>query len=281
MDTISAPIAAYTTWLDQQPLALNTRRMYHAQVNQYGSYLLNHPPATGNIFSDPVVRDHAVRDYKTYLKTIQLVKPRTINLALAALDHFYRYLHMDPAHVRREDLPQQSPRALTPDEQKRLVHALEQWPSVRDRAVITLLLYTSLRAGERAALNLADVLVSTRRGHVIVREGKGNTYREVPLNAAVRSVLTQWLQERARRFPDTAELALFLTRQGQRFGVRAINLIVHGIGTSANVTFSAHTLRHTCLTNLVRQGNRYCPGRGISGTSTLGYHPPLYLAHRP
>ena len=89
---------------------------------------------------------------------------------------------------------------------------------------------------------------------MIVRERKGNTYREVPLNAAVRSVLTQWLQERARRFPDTAELALFLTRQGQRFGVRAINLIVHGIGTSANVRFSAHTLRHTCLTNLVRQG---------------------------
>ncbi len=109
MDTISAPIAAYTTWLDQQPLALNTWRMYRAQVNQYGDYILNHPSATGNPLSNPVACDHAVRDYKTYLKTVQLDKPRTINLALAALDYFYRYLHMNPAHVRREDLPVQAP----------------------------------------------------------------------------------------------------------------------------------------------------------------------------
>jgi integrase/recombinase XerC len=161
---------------------------------------------------------------------------------------------MDRAHVRREDLPQHAPRALTPDEQKRLVRTLEQWPSLRDRAVVTLLLYTGIRAGECAALNLADVQISARRGRVIVREGKGNRYREVPLNAVVRPIITQWLHERAQRFPETTEAAVFLTRQGRRLGVRPINLLLHQVGTAAGIHLSAHVLRHTCLTNLVRQG---------------------------
>ena len=117
-----------------------------------------------------------------------------------------------------------------------------------------LLFYTGVRAGECSALNLTDMHLSTRRGQIIVRAGKGNTYREVPLNAAVRTIMTLWLQDRAQRFPATAESALFLTRQGRRLEVRAINLLLHQIGAAAHLQFSAHTLRHTCLTNLVRQG---------------------------
>jgi hypothetical protein len=37
---------------------------------------------------------------------------------------------------------------------------------------------------------------------VVVRSGKGDAYREVPLNALVRQVLEEWLKERAR--PSTS-----------------------------------------------------------------------------
>jgi integrase/recombinase XerC len=58
----------------------------------------------------------------------------------------------------------------------------------RDRAIVVLLLYTGLRLAELVALDTDDVRVSARRGLVIVRSGKGDAYREVPLNALVRQV---------------------------------------------------------------------------------------------
>lgn len=269
MTSITDSIEAYLVWLDRQPLAPTTRRMYAGMVRQYATYLQAYPMTSGDPMANPVARDHAVRDFKTYLKTVQQLKPRSINLALAAIDHFYRSVHMDAAHVRREDLPHHAPQALSRDDQKRLIRTLEHWPSLRDRAVITLLLYTGLRAGECAALNGDDIQISARRGRVIVRNGKGQTYREVPLNADVRTSMTDWLHERQQRVATSTEAACFLTRNGRRFGVRAINLLLHRVGAAANLAFSAHTLRHTCLTNLVRQGTDLVVVAEIAGHRRL------------
>lgn len=90
---------------------------------------------------------------------------------------------------------------------------------------------------------------------MVVRSGKGDTYREVSLNADAREALAAWLDERKRRFPDTNEPALFLSRKGVRLSARAVDLIVRGLGKDAGLELSAHVLRHTCLTNLVRGGN--------------------------
>src|SRR5207253_4774465 len=134
-------------------------------------------------------RDYAVRDYKTALKTVHHAKPSSVNLALAAVGHFYRFLELPPPRVTREDLPAQAPRALEPAEQKRFLRAVERCSSARDRALALLLFYMGLRISECAALQLSDVRLSSRKGLVIVRMGKGNTYRKVPLNAEVRAAL--------------------------------------------------------------------------------------------
>ncbi len=49
--------------------------------------------------------------------------------------------------------------------------------------------------------------------------------------------------------------ALFLSLKGQRLSARAIDLALRRLGRQADVETSAHTLRHTCLTRLVRAGN--------------------------
>lgn len=249
-----AALGAYQAWLLRQPLAPNTRRAYHGWVSQYCAFLPPHPDR-GDPLADIYARDCAVHDFKTYLKLVQHRKPTSVNLALAALDHFYRFLGLGRPDVRREPLPQQAPRGLEPDEQQRLVRFLKHEVSTRDRAITLLLLYTALRVSECAALNLDDVAVSARKGIVIVRMGKGNSYREVPLNAAVRTALDAWLTERGQRYKDTAEIALFLSRQGCRLTPRGIDLRLRRIAHAAGLVFSAHTLRHTCLTNLVRNGN--------------------------
>jgi len=42
--------------------------------------------------------------------------------------------------------------------------------------------------------------------------------------------------------------------KGQRLSAQAVDLAVRHLGRAADVTLSAHTLRHTCLTALVRAG---------------------------
>ncbi len=87
-----------------------------------------------------------------------------------------------------------------------------------------------------------------------VRRGKGDRYRQVPLNVEVRDALDAWLARRAT-LPHSDGPALFLSLKGQRLSARAIDLILRRLGRQADVELSAHTLRHTCLTRLVRAGN--------------------------
>ena len=251
----SEALAAYGQWLPSQPLSAHTRRTYLTQVKQYCTYLSNFPWEYGHPLQEPHARDYAVRDYKSALKVVHLAKPSSVNLALSAIDHFYRFLELPTPQVTREGLPAQAPRALEPPEQKRFLRAVERCASARDRAIVLLLFYTGLRISECAALTVDDVRLSSRKGLVIVRMGKGNTYREVPLNAEVRVALDAWLEQRKQRGSQRNESALFLTKHGTRLATRSIDDVVRRLGQEARLSLSAHILRHTCLTSLVRSGN--------------------------
>jgi site-specific recombinase XerC len=63
------------------------------------------------------------------------------------------------------------------------------------RALVMLMLFTALRISETVALDVDDVRILTRKG-VLVVIGKREVQREVPLNALVRQVLDEWLDER-------------------------------------------------------------------------------------
>ena len=248
-------LTAYERWLLKQPFAKNTQEAYRFHVRQYGEYLATRAATGDDPLCDPFARDYAVRDFKRYLKAERKAKPASVNLTLSAIDHFYQFLGLDRPRVQREDLPRKSPRALKPEEQKAFLRAVERSSSLRDQAMTRLLFYTGLRLSGCAALNVDDILISARNGMVIVRSGKGETYREGPLNAEVRQALKDWLKERAKRFPALSDPALFLNLKGGRLSTRAIDLVLRQFGADANLEVSAHILRHTCLTNLVRRGN--------------------------
>jgi len=249
----SEALSAYLAWLEGRPLAARSRQAYGHQVRRYLAWLGDRSPVDGDPLVDGDARDWAVRDYKRHLKAVERWKPASVNLALAALDSFYTQLGLGRPIVRREDLPASAPRALTEEQQRRLLRMCER-ASARDRAVVVVLLYTGLRLAELVALDVDDVRISARKGLVVVRSGKGDAYREVPLNALVRQVLEEWLGERARRAGE-GERALFVGRGGRRLSKRAVDDVVRGLGEDAGVKLSAHVLRHTFLTRMVRQGS--------------------------
>ena len=80
----------------------------------------------------------------------------------------------------------------------------------------------------------------------------------MPLNSACRSVLDTWTKARAGQLAglrsDEPRPALWLSRTGNRMSPRAIDLVIRGLADDAGLAVSAHVLRHTWVTNLVRSG---------------------------
>lgn len=245
----------YGAWLERQPLSENTRRAYRVRAGQYLEYLAATPEEYGDPLEDTHARDYAARDFKAHLKTVRRARPSSVNLSLAAVDNFYRFLGMGRPEVRREELPGAAPKALSPEEQKRFLRAVERSDEARDRAIAKTLFYAGLRLGELTKLDVEDLAISARKGKVVVRSGKGDAYREIALNAEVREALERWLEER-KDYLNDGNSALFLSRRGGRLSTRAVDFIVRRVGGEAALDepLSAHALRHTCMTNLVRAG---------------------------
>jgi len=120
----------YRAHLEAAPLAAHTRRTYAGRVAGYLAWLAELDPLTrrrqGDPFTDGHARDYTVRDYRTHLLSAGRAKPASVNLALAAVDHFYRFVGLGPANSRREQLPQAAPRALDVDQTRRLLRAAER-----------------------------------------------------------------------------------------------------------------------------------------------------------
>jgi site-specific recombinase XerD len=251
-EAISAAVERYTRDLERAPLAVRTRDAYGQHVGAYGAWLAGRPEP-GVAITEPRGRDHAARDFKRYLKVERGWKPSSVNLALAAVDHFNRFLGLGPANVKREPLAQAAPKALSEEQQRALLRAAEA-SRPRDRAIVTLLLYTALRLQEVVALDVDDVSISARKGMLVVRSGKGDAYREVPLNASSRKAVDDWLKDRGKPTGDD-ERGLFVGPRGLRLTPRSVDRVVRGVADRAGLELSAHVLRHTCVTNLVRAGN--------------------------
>ncbi|MDQ3462605.1 MAG: tyrosine-type recombinase/integrase [Actinomycetota bacterium] len=256
-----AVLATYAGWLKRQPLAARSRDAYLAQVRGFLTWLTGSEHGPGALV-DPHVRDWAVRDYKRHVKTAKRWAPASVNQALAAIDNFYRSLAAGRPEVLREELAQVAPRSLEEADQRRFLRIVEASPSPRDRAMATVFFYAGLRLSELAALDMADVEMSARRGRLKVRTGKGDAYREVPLNSASRKALEEWFEARTDQLAalanaeggDAEETALWLSRTGKPMSSRAVDMVVRRLAAEAKLELSAHVLRHTFVTNLIRSG---------------------------
>ncbi len=248
-------VERYRRWLASVPLAERSKREYVRNVEAFCDWLaeVDNEGWGGDPLGDPLARDYAARDFKRFLKVERGLRPASVNLALASLDSLYRCLGLGSPNVRREELPQAAPRALDVDEQRRLLRAAER-ASARDRAIVLSILFATVRLAELVALDIADVHTTARKGRLVIRSGKGDAFREVPLNALLRQVLDEWLEERKQLAREDEE-ALFVSARGTRLSARATDSAVRKLARDAGIEASAHVLRHTCLTGMVRGGH--------------------------
>ena len=150
-----------------------------------------------------------------------------------------------PATTRRT-----SHRALSPGEQVR--HGLLR---LRDVALLELLYGTGLRVSEACALDLGDI-DRDRYGvpMLLVRHGKGDKSREVPVGGAADRALAAYLP--ARRQLAATGGALFVNKAGQRLTPRSVQRMVKRwtIAGGVHADATPHSLRHSFATHLLDEG---------------------------
>ena len=198
-----------------------------------------------------------LREFKHCLIQDEQLRPASVNRKLASIRAFMKWavgeglIDVAPRMPKGVEQVSSAPKALDRREMKALIRAVERHGSQRDQAIILVLLNTGLRVQECSSLDLGDIEMSERKGRIIVRSGKGNKRREVPLNVEARRALLAYME--ARR--EDRDSALFLSQQGSRLGSRGIQGVVAKYGRLAGLEdLTPHALRHTFCTNLLRAG---------------------------
>lgn len=252
----------YMDYLNRLPLSKHTRRAYLTRVKQFLVWL-DSTVDGDKALSSSADRDFAIRDYRVHLLQSGS-KAASVNAALVAIDNYCFFLGIGAAKVKRQDLPEAAPKALDAEELRRVLRAISRCDSARNRTIALLMLHTGLRISELVALNVGDVFVTARKGEILVRCGKGNKQRRIPLNRDAREVLQIYLSG-----PGEPTMPLFKSVRGNRISVNAVDHFIRQLAREAGVEMSCHRIRHTCLSRLVRAGIDIVIVAEVAGHSRL------------
>lgn len=184
-------------------------------------------------------------------------------------------LSYDPAvDLRSQAEVEQAPRWLSKEEYGRFMRQVERMANgvrseagrkqaIRDQALVALMIWSGLREGEVCDLRVEDVEIGKRKGRVVVRHGKGEKYREVPLNEKARRAVRAWLDVCVQAGP------LFVGKKGERLQERGVQRRVAEIGRLAGVDVTPHQLRHTFAKRLLDKGGQLTEVKDLMGHARL------------
>ncbi len=208
----------------------------------------------------------------TPTRSSKTMAPTTRNVRLASIRSFCGWLTdtdvlpIDPSEkvesCREPDpLPKNVP---TEDEMKQLLAAPDPQTTLgfRDRLMLELLYSTAIRLRELCALNVDDL--DLQQGFAIVRHGKGDKGRVVPVGKLAVELLQSYLGDIRPRLlaglvgkgGDKDEQALILSRYGKRLGPRGVEKIISRTAKQARLKghVTPHSFRHACATHMLRGG---------------------------
>ena len=181
----------------------------------------------------------------------------TVRLRLACLIAFFHYLMGEdvlPASLLKKSirlkLPETLPRAIYPKDVKKLLSAID---TIRDRALILLLLRTGIRIGEALSLTLNDIDLKDKK--VLLHQGEKNSMgRVVYLSNDAYFALKRWLAER-----DKKKEAIFYGQSSSAMCYSTSRSLFVKYLKKAHLDhkgYTVHCLRHTFASELLNAGMR-------------------------
>ena len=180
------------------------------------------------------------------------LKITTVKLRLATAKAFLRF--MIEEGVLKEDVfpwklnlkvPERLPRAMDPEDVDKLLAAEA---SVRDRAMIMVLLRTGMRIGELLSTRVSDIHMEEQK--ILIYQGEKNQRgRVVYFSDDAREALEAWMHQR-----DNRRELIFYNPKGKRLSYPAARMIFVKYIEKAGLPhkgYTLHCLRHTYATDLL------------------------------
>jgi len=131
------------------------------------------------------------------------------------------------------------------------LHYEYQHEAYRNRAIFAMMIYSGLRAME--VLNLRVPEVDFENNLICVARGKGGKGRVVPMCAALKHFLMEYVKDKARLKKES--LYFFTGLRGNNaFTYHSLARVVARIRKKSNINFSSHRLRHTFATLMLEGG---------------------------
>lgn len=244
----------------------NTRRAYREAVRQFSAFCAEH----GIVDLALVEPVHVAAFVEVQLESHS---KSTVKLRLAALRMLFDWLVVgqivpfNPAHAVRG--PKHSQRrgktpVLQADEARTLIDAIDvtSLPGLRDRALISLMVYTFARVGAAISMKVEDFYVQGRRGWVRLHE-KGGKEHKMPTHHNLDRYLEEYIaaagivQDRKGLFFRTTR-----GRSGELTGNSMLQSDVwrmirrRALAAGIKTEIGCHTFRATGITAYLKNGGR-------------------------
>jgi len=180
------------------------------------------------------------------------IKLSTVKLRLAQVKAFLRFM-IDTGAMSEDvfpwkltlKMPEPLPRAMDPDDVDTL---LKVKGSLRDRAMILLLLRTGMRIGELLRIRVSDVNMAEQK--ILIYEGEKNQRgRVVYFSEDAKEALKAWMAKRNRSMA-----LLFYGYKGRPLSYQASRMMFVKYLQQAGLShkgYTLHCLRHTYATDLI------------------------------
>lgn len=233
-----------------------TVKIYLLDIRRYTSYM-GEEQAENATYRD-------IMEYTGYLRKIYQ-NPRTINRMLYGVKAWYIYL-IDSA--KREDHPCRQIKLkdargadiqlqdlFTSIEMEKLMQRKERFEAarLRNRVVISLLIYQGLRLTEITKLRLQDI--NLEAGTVFVRAMPRTMARTLKLRTSQVMLFYSYIHELRPRLLRTGTDRLVLTLRGSAENGEGINYLIETFKPMfPERDLNARTIRQSVITNLLKEG---------------------------
>lgn len=268
-------IEKFRTDLLNRGASTNTVETYIRNVKLFVSW---YEQTTGTPFDNRITVFDA-REYRGYLITVKKQKPASVNAKLTAVQQYANFLY---SNGLQEKIKVEKQKAVSMHRVRVLdrntLYKCRRWAhsyaGIRDAAIFELFLNTGIRESELAALELGDVQIGERKGSLVVRNGKGRKFRELPLNKDARNAIQEYLSLR----PISDSQRIFLGQRGPLTRT-AIYKIIQRIGEKGSgAELTPHMLRHQCLTAMAKSGVDLSTIADLAGHSDVKLTAQYYIA---
>ena len=159
--------------------------------------------------------------------------------------------------IPKPKLPVQSPKSLNEDEIKQVLRTVASipskyyFPTLRNKAVIAMIVFTGIRKSE--LINLRESDVNLLDGFITIESGKGNKRREIPIEElTLKPILLDYWEYRNKlnKYSQWFFNGTFSNRgiKDNKLSVSALDAIFKKLSNLCKKRIHAHKLRHSFAT---------------------------------